>query len=441
MKKIFKLFVLFVVCLVWNLVINSIQNDEIWNYGFAHNIYLGLIPYRDFNMVIPPLYPFLMSLPFHIFGSSMLVLHVENAIILTFFFYIVYKLIGDKVYILGLIIVFCSNSITFPSYNLFIVFLVVLLIYLEKINYNDYIIGFIIGLCILTKHTIGFFILLPSIYYIVKDRKKVFKRIIGCFVPCIIFLLFLVCFDALPQFVDLCILGLFDFGHENTTGFNFGYFYFLLYLLVGFLIVRKRKHDISNYYYFAFASMMLPLFDFHHNCLAYLLLFMQILSIINIEYISKLKPAIFILIVGIGIIMFVSNNQGFKIDYPNSINHFEYRYIRADSIKFTNNIVNYINKNNDKEYIFVASDAYYFRIVLDDKMSYLDLINSGNFGYNGSDKIIKMINERNDKNAVFVISPDDLNEKCQADKKAVKYIIEKGTKIDTVQIYDFYILE
>ena len=74
-------------------------------------------------------------------------------------------------------------------------------------------------------------------------------------------------------------------------------------------------------------------------------------------------------------------------------------------------------------------------------MSYLDLINSGNFGYNGSDKIIKMINERNDKNAVFVISPDDLNEKCQADKKAVKYIIEKGTKIDTVQIYDFYILE
>ena len=29
--------------------------DELWNYNFARNIADGLLPYKDFNMVITPL--------------------------------------------------------------------------------------------------------------------------------------------------------------------------------------------------------------------------------------------------------------------------------------------------------------------------------------------------------------------------------------------------
>ena len=36
--------------------------DEMWNYGFSNNIANGLVPYRDFNMIITPLYPLIISI-------------------------------------------------------------------------------------------------------------------------------------------------------------------------------------------------------------------------------------------------------------------------------------------------------------------------------------------------------------------------------------------
>ena len=30
-------------------------------YGFAYNVSMGLVPYRDFNMVVTPLYTFILS--------------------------------------------------------------------------------------------------------------------------------------------------------------------------------------------------------------------------------------------------------------------------------------------------------------------------------------------------------------------------------------------
>ena len=34
-----------------------VNNDVIWNYGFSYNVSKGLKMYKDFNMVITPLYP------------------------------------------------------------------------------------------------------------------------------------------------------------------------------------------------------------------------------------------------------------------------------------------------------------------------------------------------------------------------------------------------
>ena len=66
--------------LFFNLILMPTIDDEIWNYGFAYDISLGLIPYRDFNMVITPLYPALMALFFLIFGHNALVLYITNSL-------------------------------------------------------------------------------------------------------------------------------------------------------------------------------------------------------------------------------------------------------------------------------------------------------------------------------------------------------------------------
>ena len=70
-------------------------------------------------------------------------------------------------------------------------------------------------------------------------------------------------------------------------------------------------------------------------------LFPKLLSYVKVE-----NTTIEVLVTLVGTIMFVSNNQGYKIDYPNN-NHFEYRYIRTDSIKFTEDIQENSSKNCD----------------------------------------------------------------------------------------------
>ena len=118
-KKVMKYFFAFFIILIFNLICSPINLDEIWNYGFANNMYRGLVPYLDFNMVIPPFYPWLMSLPFYLFGSSMLVFHITNSLILTTCLFLLEKMYQDKMWIFFLMFFFPVNS-TFPNYNLFL---------------------------------------------------------------------------------------------------------------------------------------------------------------------------------------------------------------------------------------------------------------------------------------------------------------------------------
>lgn len=59
-------------------------------------------------------------------------------------------------------------------------FMLVILLYLEK-KYpdKDYLIGFVIGCAVLSKHTVGAFFILPSIIYYFRDIKKLLRRAIG----------------------------------------------------------------------------------------------------------------------------------------------------------------------------------------------------------------------------------------------------------------------
>ena len=66
-KRNYKYFILFIVYLAWFLIIQPNDYDEIWNYGFSYNMASGYLPYRDFNMIITPLFNFLISIPFHLF--------------------------------------------------------------------------------------------------------------------------------------------------------------------------------------------------------------------------------------------------------------------------------------------------------------------------------------------------------------------------------------
>lgn len=61
---------------------SNADNDLIWNYGFSYNIASNLIVYKDFNMVITPLYPFICGLAMNLLGNNFFIFNLINIVLL-----------------------------------------------------------------------------------------------------------------------------------------------------------------------------------------------------------------------------------------------------------------------------------------------------------------------------------------------------------------------
>ena len=431
--KIFvKYFLLFFFFLFWNLIVQPINLDEIWNYGFAHNIYNGLIPYKDFNMIITPLFPIIMSLPFYIFGSSLFVFHVEQAVLLIVMFYLLDSYLKEKSYLLLLFMIF-PLSIAFPSYNLFLFLLFLIMVKLEDMKANDYLIGFVLACFILTKQTVGLLMLLPSLYYF-KYPKKIVKRFIGCFIPIIFFIIYLLYFNSFFQFLDLCLFGLFDFV-SNSKGVNIFFFFSILMIGLIFYFIKKDKYNIKNYYLLSFFSIVLPLFDLYHFQIFFIAFLFVVFLETDFKIYLNIRLFVFLLLIGLSIINLYYRIDG-KVIYPNNIKYFEYRYLTGKYIQFSDSINQLIEKYDDKEIIFLSADGYYFNIINDLKIDYLDLINTGNWGYNGSEKLLNVIKKK--ENCVFFVDKEEIGSNKQTDQNVLRYVIENGVILEKKGNYLIY---
>jgi len=410
--------------------------DEIWNYGFMHSIYSGLVPYKDFNMVITPFFPMLFSLPFFIYGSNLLVVNICQSLLITFVYFLLEKMFG-KVANIFLILLFFNYDMIYASYNFFIFFLFLVLIFMEKKKCNDYLIGIVIGLCVLTKQSVGGALALVSVYYLFKDYKKFFKRVAGAFIPVVIFLIYIFIVDCYKEFFDLCIAGLFDFGKENYVGNIFIILCYLLCLGVVIYKIIKDKRNINNYYVLALSIMVIPMFDYFHLkffVLGVLILFIEKISLKRLN----LDLLLYGCMLGITFINF-SSSVKFPITYPNNVKHFEYRYISNKHLEETKVVSEKLTSYKDREVIYLFEQSYYYKILNDLPITYFDLINTGNWGYDGSSKLLDALKDKD--NCVFVINKISFEGTRQSDKTALNYVLLNGKKIDEIYDFEFYIIE
>lgn len=434
-RKVFKYVFIFLLILGFTLICSPLNLDEVWNYGFANNLYKNLVPYKDFNMVLTPFYPFLMSLPFYIFGSNILVIHITNALLLVGCYYILEKMLGNKSSII-LLFMFFPCCTVFPNYNSFLFLLLVLLIYLEKFRKNDYLIGLLLGIGILTKQTVGLCLLLPSLFYI-KRKKILLKRLIGISIPLIIFTAYLIVFDCFYEFIDLCFLGLFDFT-GNNKGINLLLFFGISLVIATINFLMKDRKNISNYYVLSFYSIMIPIVDIYHFMYAFWAFLLLLLPKIN-KRIVNYEMFSFASIIALGVFNFYYNVGDGKIIYPNDLEHFEYRMISEANYKFTWDVNRFLITNKNKKIIFLNANSYYFRIINNEECGYLDLINRGNWGFNGSNKLLREIMKN--KKAIFLVDKKELDKRNQSDFKALKYIVDNGKMIERIGVYSVYVLE
>lgn len=445
MKKIvFKYMFLFVFFFLAQVFLFNIQRgDSYVNFGFSYAILRGEVPYVDFNMVIPPFSPWFYSI-FLFFRSSILCFYAGQALLLTILFYFLFRQCSQKAWIFFLVLSIpypvAMTSILFPGYNFLLFFLLVLIIYCERKNQSDYLIGFLLGLSFLTKQTVGGILFLASIYYLFFDCRKFFKRILGFIVPVLFCLILFLVQGSLLEFLDLCFFGLFDFGHNNLS---IDWFYFILLvisLLILIIRIIRNYKDISNYYVLLFSSCVYPIIDFYHVSLflaAFILLILYDLNIKQKISIYCIILSLFLSFVWLGVEKLYLLDLTI-INYPN----FELSMVSRQYSSTVKKLEQYLKTlDGDIVYLLRGNENYFFKIKNNLDITYFDLPNYGNYGYNGTAKIISRLKDL--KNSYIVIDLDAYISKSSSQqyiKEAADYVIKHGKKMQTIGSYEVYYL-
>lgn len=393
------LFIFFFLCLFFFYTIN--RGDSFVNYGFSYAIVKGEMPYVDFNVVVAPLSMYLYSILLVIY-NSIITMFIEQALLLTLFMYFVFKLFEEKGYIVLLLLTIffplAFSSIMFPSYNFLLLLELIILIYLEKNNKSDYLIGIVLGLMFCTKQTIGIIIFIPTLYLLIKKKEVFLKRLVGYLIPIGILFVYLIITGSLFKFIDLCFLGLFSFGSSNSYFDLYYLILFILGLLVVIYYIYKDRTNIINYYILLFSFISIPLIDYYHVSL--FLLGVSFLIIDNIKINKKYLILNNVLIILNLILVTVVTINFFKPIKFNNYIHLNGMIETKGYLDKVDKVNKYLNKKN-VIYLLRGSENYYFKIINDKKISYYDLCNYGNYGYNGIDNLLKRLD--NEKRVYFVI--------------------------------------
>ena len=425
MKKHKKdILILIIIFIYVGVLVNfsNADNDLIWNYGFSYNIASNLTMYKDFNMVITPLYPLICSIVMKLLGNNFLIFNLTNTVLLSSMYYFIYKKY-PKSFIPSIVLI---SFILRPSYNFLIVFLLLILLNLEEDK--DFLIGILLGLIFLTKQS--FIILcIPSIIYIRKP-KKILKRISGFLIPCVLIGIYLAINNSLYEFINYTFLGLFSFGSKNSF-FNLGTIFILG--LICFLIFYYIKHkDVKMLYLITYQIMAYPIFNAMHilfSVIPVIIYFLDRLvksleeKRVNINYLKYVNYMALVLLVCPILSLFLQYH--FK-DLSKGVGALEYKDIDSKYLVNASRIDKEID-NLDKTY-FIMYDAYVYKLLLNKKINNYDLLLNGNMGYNGEAKVIDYFNSL-DSDTYFLLNLE--YEGGQLSKKIDSYIRNNYKKIKT----------
>ena len=425
-KIIIKYILLFIFFFVILLLFGQNNTDNIWNYGVSHALRMGELPYRDYNSITTPLYQFIMSIGLFIYDSYLTFI-IEQAIFCLFLYYIIEKLVGKNILFVFSILLFPIFTFIFPNYNFLVILLFFYLLYLEKNNKSDSLIGIVLGLLVLSKHTVGGVVLIFSLFA-TKDIKRLFKRLLFSLIPMMIFLIYLLITNTFMDCLNLCILGLFDFAESN----NYFSLFFTSVMILCFIYTIYsfiKKKDIFNYYLIPAFTLLLPIVDMFHSM--YFIVFFLIVILSREPLINKKISNI--LGVSIIIVCIICNALAGSIYshmYLSSNGHMKYLLCDKERKNYINKVLEKYN-SYDKVYM-LSMYSMYFDIESNKKITYFDIPLYGNFGYNGLDKMKKKIDSMH--NTYFFILDSDNR---QYINKINKYV-RKNTKY-VESVYDMKI--
>ena len=428
MKEKTKLIILIISLIILFFTFNyfSIINlDVIWNYGFSLNFSKGLTMYSDYNMVTTPLYPIVIGTFMKIFGNSMIVFYLINAILATTIVLLVRKL-NKKIIIPFILVILLTSE---PNYDLLSTIFLFLLILLEKDKKSDYLIGLILGISFLTKSSIGVALSLPTLCYI-KNFRIILKRIVGFIIPNIIIIILFLIKGNLYDYLNYAFFGLFDFASGNSS---FNILSIITLLIVAYFIFQYRKSkNIENLYIASWQIVMFPLFNVSHFIESLIPVFYHFLSKFN-QYTKYYKYSIALFL--IPFIFLIYNVKDSECNYTDK--PFNIRYIQKEYIDDINSLKNFFEDDFNNVY-FIMHESYLYNIMLNRDIDLYSLSLKGNLGYNGEDKFILKINEL-EKGSIIVTS--SIYQGGQSSEKIYNYITKNYSLRGQFRKFSVYIVD
>ncbi len=140
------------------IFIRELNNlDEIWGFNFARCISEGLLPYKDFSIILTPLLPMISGIFLKIFGTELIVFRFLECFEVATILFVIYKILGrleinkgiSLIAIIGIYVIY-SDIFTF-DYNWTVLLITLLTVYLElrfakkEISYKrDFILGMLV---------------------------------------------------------------------------------------------------------------------------------------------------------------------------------------------------------------------------------------------------------------------------------------------------------
>ena len=422
---IIECFIVFILFFILNTFYYN-THDHIWDFMHSFSIANGLYIYKDFNIIVGPVYPIFMALILKLYGNNLLVFDIANSLLVV----CIYLLIGihNKKTLALYAIILCFIGLT-AKYNVFTLLLFYIIYYLEKgkFKYKDYIIGILLSLLLFTKINIGCALILATIIVNIKDVKCLLKRVISLLLTSIIIVGLMAIFGVLSYFINYTILGLFDFTSNTTISY-----YAILVIISIIYILLNIKKDKYLVYMLLYLIMAIPLLDKTHVVLA---IFPTILyALDNLKQTDRDR----IIIKSLTIVLWLILCIYVPIKYHENILDLKQKCVNGNCFisnnykllfKYIHGINEEIVYDDDYRVFYISTDAYLYKYDIHENIDKYDLLLNGNMGYDGEQQYINEINDIcSEVKCMFIIDKDRTKKNYQFPFRIRDFVIKKYNK-------------
>lgn len=462
---------------------NLVLSDEMFNFANIFKLYNGVELYSENNIIITPLYFYLVNFIFKLFGANMLIFKIINVIIFEIIMIIIIKMlkklgvpvIRSVVYILLLIFPFLRDLfVCGTNYNtlamLFWILGMNFIIKKDELEVRVLEQGIISALVFATKQNIGIYYLLGLTLFILYNHKKelktAIKKLLGIYAIFTIvtagWCVILAANGQFKDFINYCFLGIGEFSNNNTSLLWGEMLYYIIpvSIIIGVIVwVKKYKVSKDNKIFritmflicFMIAALPIgyPIFNSYHvklsivpsiilliylgNCIMNLisdLLKHKAIFIVLIIYVAIL---IILNFIQIGLFIQIIADPNYELDYTDGF----YGTKLADGYKNALEEISSFIKEKEtegKDVIIFSGEANLYEVPLGRHNKDYDLPYLGNWGYKGEDRIIKEIKDF--ENTYIIMREEDyIGQESEKVKDVIKEEYEDLGEIAGYKLY------